>query len=87
MSHSINKYVKIFKQISSNYTLSDLWMRYCLWADHFRARVETTADVIPHIRRPSLPGMVLYGVPLDMHSSAHQLSCHLQGKHTLTQCG
>lgn len=82
MSQSINKYVKIFKQISLNYTPPDLWMRYCFWADHFRARVETTADVIPHVRRPSSPGTVLYGVPLDMDGSAHRLCCHLQGKHT-----
>lgn len=37
-----------------------------------QARVETTADVIPHIRRPTLPGTVLYGAPLDMDGSAHR---------------
>lgn len=52
-------------------------------ADHFRARVETTADVIPRIRRPSFGWAQYYMVHhSDMHGSAHQLGSHLQGKHT-----
>lgn len=47
-----------------------------------QARVETTANVIPHVRRPSSPGTLLYDAPLDMDGSAHRLCCHFQGKHT-----
>ena len=52
-----------------------------------QARVETTTDVIPHGKRPSLPGTVLDSVPLDMNGNAQGLSLHFQGKHTSTQCG
>lgn len=52
-------------------------------ADHFRARVETTADVIPRIRRPGFGSAQYYTVHhSDMHGRAHQPGCHLQGKHT-----
>lgn len=42
-------------------------------SDPFRARVETTADVIPRIWHPFLSGTLLHSAPLDMHGSPTRL--------------
>lgn len=80
-SESINKYVQVFKQISSNYTLPDLRMSFWpLQGSCWNNRRCNSSHLAPDSVRHAI-------TPRTTWHARSPTRCHLQGKQTLMPWG